>query len=324
MTAGKKPLCVFLMQLGGPHDMAAIEPFLRNLLADVLPGPRWLRRPLANRIAARRAPRVATSYEKIGGGSPLLPHTEAQAQALVHELSRRGVDAQVLIAMRYAPPRAADALAAARQHASDRDWVALPLYPQYSLATTASSFMELQELLTEPERAGLLQVDAYPTEPGFLAAVAERVREALRRFPAGEPVEILFSAHSLPLSYVRKGDPYPEQIRQTVAGVAALLGGENSTHLAFQSRLGPVKWLTPSTVDKTRELAAAGAKNLLVVPVAFVSEHLETLFELDIELAELAQEAGIVRFERAATVGTHRHFMAALAELVTRAWSAVR
>jgi ferrochelatase len=317
----RRRVCVLLLQLGGPASTAEIEPFLRNLFEDVLWVPIWLRRSAARFMARRRAPKVAPLYEEIGGGSPILPNTEAQAAALEAELRRAGLDARVLICMRYSPPRAADALEEARRKWSDATWVALPLYPQYSYATTRSSLEELDGLLTTAEQARLQIVSAYPADPGYLDAVAETIREGLLRFPEGErdEVDLLFSAHGLPLRLVEQGDPYPEHVRQSVDGVLERLGTDLRYHLSFQSRVGPVRWLEPSTEAKVAELGNAGVRRLLVVPIAFVSEHVETLHELDIQLAEKARAAGIERFERAPTPGDRPAFVAALARQVNRA-----
>lgn len=315
----RRRVCVFLLQLGGPASAAEIEPFLRNLFEDVLWVPRWLRRPLARLIARRRAPKVAPLYEAIGGGSPILPNTKAQATALEARLEKAGLEPRVLICMRYAPPRAADAVDEARQDWSDARWVALPLYPQYSYATTRSSLDELDGLLTAAERLQMEVVSAYPEDPGYLDALAETIREGLQRFPEAErdEVDILFSAHGLPLRLVEQGDPYAKHVQQSVNGVLARLGDGVRHHLAFQSRVGPVKWLEPSTEAKVTELGAAGVKRLLVVPIAFVSEHVETLHELDIQLARTARTAGIERFERAPAPGDRATFIDALAGQVT-------
>lgn len=317
----KRRLCVFLLQLGGPESIEAIEPFLRNLFQDVLPAPGWIRPLLARFVARRRAPKVAPLYASLGGGSPLRKNTEAQAEALEKRLNADGFVARVLVCMRYAPPRATTALEEARRDWSDATWIALPLYPQYSFATTRSGLKEIENLLTPAERRRWSAISAYPADASYLDAMAECVDEGLDRLTEKErtDVQILFSAHGLPIRMVRQGDPYPEQTRQTVDGIVARLNAPPPHHLSFQSRLGPVKWLEPSTIDKIGQLGAAGAKTLLVVPVSFVSEHIETLHELDIQLAQIAKDAGIERFERAPTPGVRPTFIRALAEQVGRA-----
>jgi protoporphyrin/coproporphyrin ferrochelatase len=320
MTDSPKPrrVCVFLLQLGGPASQDTIEPFLANLFEDVLPLPHWLRPRVARLIARRRTPKVAPLYAELGGGSPILPNTEAQATALEATLKARGFDARVLIAMRYSPPRASDALEEARRHWSDALWVALPPYPQYSFATTRSSLEELTAQLTTPEQERLLVLNAYPADAGYLDAVTATVRETLEQVPSTLIAEthVVFSAHGLPMKLVREGDPYPDHVRQSVAGVMERLRVSNPHHLAFQSRVGPVKWLEPSTIDTLERLGRQGVRSVVVVPIAFVSEHIETLHELDIQLREIAKEAGIADFRRAPTPAARPAFIAALAELV--------
>jgi ferrochelatase len=318
---GRRRLCVFLLQLGAPADRAGIEPFLRNLFEDVLPVPGFVRPLLARLIARRRAPAVWPLYQRLGGGSPLRANTEAQAQALEQRLLEEGFNARVLVCMRYAPPRAAEALEEARRDWSDALWVVLPLYPQYSFTTTRSSIDELVAGMTTPEQERLLTVNAYPEDPAYLEVMTDCVRDAIEQIPAEERerTPVLFSAHSLPLKVVKAGDPYPTHVEQTVAGIVARLEPRPAAHLAFQSRVGPVRWLTPSTIDTVTALGAAGTKSLVVVPVAFVSEHLETLYELDVELREVARAAGITRFVRASTPGTRPAFIGALARLVIHA-----
>jgi protoporphyrin/coproporphyrin ferrochelatase len=224
----------------------------------------------------------------------------------------------VLVAMRYTPPRMAEVLAYARREWSDATWVALPLYPQYSFTTSKTSLDELAAALNTAEQTRLVTVAGYPIDDGYLAAQVECVREGLLRFSAAEraEVQLLFSAHGLPLSTVRHGDPYPTHVQQTVAGIVARLGSPPPHHLSYQSRLGPVRWLEPSTVDMVRRLAADGVKNLLVVPVSFVSDHIETLHELDVQLKKLALAQGITHFERAPVPGVRPSFIDALAGIV--------
>ncbi|MBI5507183.1 MAG: ferrochelatase [Deltaproteobacteria bacterium] len=322
LDSERKPrrVCVFLMQLGGPETLADIEPFLVNLLEDVLPAPDWLRPRLARFIAKRRTPKVTPIYRRLGGGSPLCDNTEAQAAALQARLVASGVEAEVLVAMRYAPPRVAEALAHARLTSSEATWVALPLYPQYSCATSKSSLDELGRELTIPEATRLVTVSAYPTDSGYVAAQAECVEEGLARFGAGRAdVQVVFSAHSLPMALVRGGDPYPSHVEQTVAAVLSRLERPPPHHLAFQSRVGPARWLGPSTIETVKKLGNDGVKRLLVVPLSFVSDHIETLYELDVELKAVAHRAGVARFERAPVVGVRPAFIDALAGIVIHA-----
>jgi ferrochelatase len=310
--------CVFLFQLGGPKDLEGIKPFLHNLFADVLPGPMWLRNLMGQFIAWRRTPKVMPLYAALGGGSPLLPNTQAQADALTTELARRGTPCEVHIAMRYAPPRLDDALAAARRLGDDLPWVALPLYPHFSYATTRSSLCEMSPTLSGADGKRLRVVHAYPTHPGYIEACIARMLAALEA-SAQQPaagVHVVFSAHGLPEKLVREGDPYPQHVKATVEAMVQALPRPHPWTLAYQSRVGPVKWLQPSTSETLKNLGQQGVKHVVVVPVSFVSEHIETLQELDVELKEEAAEAGITNYTRADTVGTHPAFIGALADEV--------
>ena len=322
MTDSTKPrrLCVFLLQLGGPERLEDVELFLRNLFEDVLPLPNWAKRKLGAFIARRRAPKVVPFYREIGGGSPIRANTQAQAAALQAQLQARDFDARVLVAMRYTPPRASEVLAEARLHWSDAAWVALPLYPQYSFATTRSSLEELYGQLTTPEQERLLTVNAYPMDGGYLDAVAACVRGTLESVPGAmkAATHIVFSAHGLPMRLVERGDPYPTQVQQSVDGVVERLGLLNPVHLAYQSRVGPVQWLSPSTIETVERLGQQGVRSIVVVPITFVSEHLETLHELDIQLRDIARRAGIMDFRRVPTPGARPQFITALADIVTR------
>lgn len=316
----KRRICVLLLQLGGPETLDDIEPFLRNLFEDVLPVPRFARKRLARFFARRRAPHVQPYYERLGGGSPLLANTSCQASALESRLGDLGYAARALVCMRYASPRAADALGEARRDWADALWVALPLYPQYSFATTRSSMRELTALLTTAEQSRFVEVNAYPESAPYLDAMAECVREGLDELScAPADARLVFSAHGLPVRQVKQGDPYPEHIDKTVQGILSRLDVCPKHELAFQSRVGPVRWLTPSLEDTIRRLGAEGVKNVVVVPVSFVSDHLETLHELDIQFRDIALEAGVLQYVRAPTVGTRAAFIDALAREVVHA-----
>ncbi len=321
----KAQVCVFLMQLGGPKDLQAIAPFLHNLFEDVLPLPAFLRRPLAGFIARRRAPEVAPLYQEIGGGSPLLSNTQAQADALEQRLLQLGMPAKVLMAMRYAPPRLAEALSVARAQYADIPWVALSLYPQYSYATSRSSLRELQQQLSSQEMKSVRALCAYPADSLYLDAMAACVDGtcAMLAQPVRDKVHLVFSAHGLPMKLVREGDPYPEHIKRTVDDILARLKHKPAAWtLAYQSRVGPVKWLEPSTQKTLESLGAQGERHVVVVPVAFTSEHIETLHELDIQLRDVALAAGIETYKRVPTVGTHPIFIDSLAHQVLQRMAA--
>jgi len=308
---------VILFNLGGPDGPDAVQPFLFNLFNDPaiirLPQPlRWL---VAKLISGRRTPTAQKIYAQMGGRSPILPNTEAQAQALEAAL---GPDFKCFIAMRYWRPRADIQVATVKAWGPDRILL-LPLYPQYSTTTTGSSVSEWRH---EAKRAGLavptVSLCCYPNNPGFVAAVAEQIKAGLDRFGTERP-RVLFSAHGLPKKIVDAGDPYQAQVEQSVAAVLAELAlPDLDWVICYQSRVGPMEWIGPSTEAEVRRAGADGVP-LLVVPIAFVSEHSETLVELDIEYRELAHAKGVPAYVRVPTVDADVHFIAGLAEEARRA-----
>lgn len=309
---------VLLLQMGGPDSLDAVEPFLLNLFSDrdiIRLGPAFLQPALARWIARRRAPKVEAQYERIGGKSPIRERTEAQARALEERL---GSGYRCFVAMRYWRPSTIEALAAVKREGISRI-VALPLYPHYSLATTGSSINELKRVLDQAgAEFSVSFLEDFHDHPLYVSALAGTIAEGLAGFPAGEPVEVLFSAHSLPVSFIERGDPYLCQVRETVRLVMGFFHG-TPHRLAFQSKAGPVKWLEPSTEAAIAELAGEGCRNLLVVPVSFVCDHIETLYEIDVTYASLAKEAGIGSFRRAPALNTSPLFIDSLAELVRKA-----
>ena len=313
-------IAVVLFNLGGPDKPAAVQPFLFNLFNDPAiigaPGPiRWC---LAKFISKRRAPVAQEIYRELGGGSPLLPNTEAQAAALEAALNGANPEDEhrVFIAMRYWHPFAQETAKQVKDSAPDKI-ILLPLYPQYSTTTTGSSFKDWHRAAAA---AGLSAetkaLCCYPMEKGFAEAVAQQIRSKLTDAEASAKVRVLFSAHGLPKKIVAAGDPYQWQVEQSAANVVAALGEPDLDWLVcYQSRVGPLEWIGPSTED---EIARAGRDGvaLLVVPIAFVSEHSETLVELDIEYAKLAEESGVPAYHRAPTVDCSRPFIGGLAALV--------
>jgi ferrochelatase len=308
---------IVLFNLGGPDALDAVEPFLFNLFNDraIIALPALLRWPLAWLIARRRAPVARAIFAKMGGSSPLFANTLAQARALEATL---GPDHRVFVAMRYWPPYASGAAAAVKAWSPD-EIVLLPLYPQFSSTTTASSLRAWHDAakaagLDAPTRA----VCCYPTDDDFIAALAERLETAIAEWPADVPLRILLSAHGLPERILAKGDPYRFQIEATAAALAARLGGAHDIVVCYQSRVGPLAWLKPATDAEIRRAGADGV-GLVVLPIAFVSEHSETLVELDIEYGHLARAARVPRYVRLPTVSTDPSFIAALARLVRAA-----
>jgi len=313
---------VVLFNLGGPDRPAAVEPFLRNLFSDpaILRVPGFIRPWLARRIARRRAKVAEEIYARLGGGSPLLANTEVQARALEACFPEGGV--RCFVAMRYWHPLApATAAAVAAWH--PQRIVLLPLYPQYSTTTTGSS---LDDWTAAARSAGVsaptTAVCCYPAEEGFVAALAELTLAGLAEAAGAGTPRVLFSAHGLPERVVAAGDPYQWQVERTAAAVAARAGlAEGSWVVCYQSRVGPLKWIGPSTEAEVDRAGADGVP-VVVVPLAFVSEHSETLVELDIEYRERAAEAGVPAYVRVATVGVEDAFVAGLARTVRAALAA--
>jgi protoporphyrin/coproporphyrin ferrochelatase len=317
---------VLLFNLGGPGTLHDVEPFLVNLFSDrdiiELPLGAAFQPAFARLVAKVRGPAVRRNYASIGGGSPQLRLTLAQADALAARLSRRDGRVPVAVAMRYWRPTTAEALGELASLGVERV-VTLTLYPHYSRATTGSSERELARELARPEWQGRFRVsgvDRYPEEPAYLDAIAATVRESLAGFPAEtrDRVVLLFSAHGLPQRFVDAGDPYVAETRATVEGVLARLRVPNRHVLGYQSRTGPVKWIGPGTDEILRELGKEGVRAVLVVPVSFVSDHIETLYELDQLFAGTARAAGIEDYRRSPVLNTHPLFVEALAGLVER------
>ncbi len=314
-------LAVVLFNLGGPDNLHAVEPFLRNLFSDpaVIALPGILRKPLACFIAARRAPLAREIYGKIGGRSPILEETQAQASALENALMARGFEARAFIAMRCWKPFSDEAAHAVSAWNPDRT-ILLPLYPQFSTTTSASSVQAWMEAAGKAGLAGKQsRVCCYPGNSGFIAAAAALIRAAWDRRKAGVDYRLLLSAHGLPKRVIAGGDPYQWQVEQSAAAIVAALAMDDlDWTITYQSRVGPLEWIGPATDGEIRR-AGQNGKGLVVMPIAFVSEHSETLVELDIEYGKLARESGVADYIRVPTVGTQPQFIDGLAELVARA-----
>ncbi len=316
-------LAVVLFNLGGPDGPEAVRPFLFNLFNDkaIIGAPQPIRWLLARLISTRRAPVARQIYAELGGGSPLLANTEQQAAALATTLKDRSIAGEVrcFIAMRYWHPLTEETVAAVRDWAPARI-VVLPLYPQYSTTTTGSSADRWLECagpagVTAPTTG----ICCYPVMDGFIDALAQGVRDALDEISSERRPRVLFTAHGLPEKVIAAGDPYQGQVERTAAAVAGRVGGDGyDWTVCYQSRVGPLQWITPFTDDVIRE-AGAEEQPVVVVPIAFVSEHSETLVELDIEYRALALEAGVPQYIRVATVATSPAFIEGLADLVAGA-----
>jgi ferrochelatase len=320
-VAGK--LAVVLFNLGGPDRPESVKPFLFNLFNDpaIIGAPGLVRRILAKVISRRRAPVAREIYAQIGGKSPLLEQTREQAAALQEYLRQRHYDANVFVCMRYWHPMSAETAALVKEFAPD-EIVLLPLYPQFSTTTTGSSLTEWKRAagslgLAVTHRA----VCCYPAESGFVGAVARLIREKLSGVPSRQKQRVLFSAHGLPKKVIARGDPYQWQVEKTVAEVVGALDIEGLDYaVCYQSRVGPLAWIAPS-LEEELERAARDRVSVLVVPAAFVSEHSETLVELDIEYRQKASDLGVPGYTRVSTVGTAGEFIAGLAGQVEDALS---
>lgn len=317
---------VLLLNLGGPDKLDDVGPFLYNLFSDpeIIRLPfRWLQKPLAWFIASRRTKTSQENYKQIGGGSPLRQITEAQGEALKQELKTLGEDAEIYVGMRYWHPYTEEAVASLTHDTEIEKLVILPLYPQFSISTSGSSFRLLEQMWKTDPKLQQIEYTVIPSwykQPGYLKAMADLIAQELDQLPNPREAHIFFSAHGVPKSYVEEaGDPYQQEIEECTELIMRTLNRPNAHTLAYQSRVGPVEWLQPYTEDAIQELGAKGIQNLVVVPISFVSEHIETLQEIDIEYRELALEAGIHNFRRVPALNTHPTFIRALADLVVNA-----
>ncbi len=311
---------VVLFQLGGPDSLEAIEPFLFNLFCDPdiidFPFARIGRKPLAKLISSTRARKVQHHYAAIGGGSPIRRFTEQQARTLQLKLNESGMDARCFVAMRYWHPFTAEAIEQVRAAQCD-EVVLLPLYPQYSSTTTGSSLNEWRRRFQD--ELPMHCVEPFYRHPLYLDALVEKLEETLARFPDPRRAEIVFSAHSVPVSVIEKGDPYQRQIEETVELVMRRGGWRNRHRLCYQSKVGASKWLQPSLHKTLRTLAAENVREVCIVPISFVSDHVETLGEIDHEARQEAADLGIAQFEMTPGLNNSPTFISALADLVETA-----
>ncbi|KAL0911086.1 hypothetical protein M5K25_019198 [Dendrobium thyrsiflorum] len=321
---------VLLLNLGGPETLDDVQPFLFNLFADpdIIRLPRlfrFLQKPLAKLISTFRAPKSKEAYASIGGGSPLRKITDEQAQALKTALEDKGLHANVFVAMRYWHPFTEEAI-----HQIKRDditkLVILPLYPQFSISTSGSSIRVLQSIFREDgyfTRVAISVIESWYQREGYIRSMADLIEKELSKFSKPEEVMIFFSAHGVPLSYVEDaGDPYRDQMEDCISLIMDELKSRrvmNNHTLAYQSRVGPVQWLKPYTDEVIVELGQKGVQSLLTVPISFVSEHIETLEEIDMEYKHLALESGITNWGRVPALGCTSSFISDLADAVIEA-----
>jgi ferrochelatase len=324
-VAAKKRVGIVLFQLGGPDSLQSVEPFLLNLFLDpdIIPmGPLgFLRKPLAKLISSRRSIPVAGKYAEIGRRSPIGLLTERQRVRLVEALSPY-IDPVAVTAMRYWHPMTAEAVNTLRKAAPLDELVLLPLYPHFSFATTLSSLKEWRRIYGKSNGGPKVStVRQFYDHPRYVQAVVQRIGSILRQFADSSRIHLVFSAHGLPMSLVEKGDPYPKQIEETVGLVCKAGSGRypewpRAHVLCYQSRVGPAKWLQPPLTGTIERLGHEGVKEMLVVPISFVTEHIETLHEINIEAREEAKKVGIEKFRMMPAVGDSPLFIGALKELV--------
>ena len=315
---------VVLMNYGGPESLAEVRPYLENIFRDplIIPLPSWLRplRPLiAKLIALRRAPYSRYNFEKIGGKSPINAFTELQRAALEKSLRDGGVNATVVVAQRYWRPRAELAVRQL-QAAGVKRVILLPLYPQYAKATTLSSCEDFKAAWRAAggREGALTEICEYPEQPEMIAAIVAQMREALAKIPNDDlpATGLIMSAHGLPQSMIEAGETYVESVKKSAEAVVAALGWSGHWDYAFQSRVGPVKWVRPYPIETINDFVKRGLKHAVVYPITFVSDHSETLYELDLLWGPEAEKRGL-KWHRVPALNDHPGFIAALASLVT-------
>ena len=322
MDSPKNKIAVILFQLGGPDSLDSVEPFLFNLFSDPdiinFPGAFLARNFIARQTSSSRSKKVRENYRAIGGRSPILALTRAQATALTQSLNKQ-TNAEVFVAMRYWHPNTEEVILKIK-HDMFSKIILLPLYPQYSKATTLSSIKEWKKqcALLNYNPVQLETIESFYNHPLYINAITNHINTALAGFTNIEPtdIDLLFSAHSIPESYVKKGDPYRDHILKTVK-LAVQKGKWNSPHtVCYQSKVGPIKWLGPSLLDTITELTAKGRKHFLVIPISFVTDHIETLHEIGIEMRKYAMENGASKFEIMPALNNDIDFIECLTALV--------
>ena len=307
---------IILFNLGGPDKLESVEPFLFNLFNDsaIISIPLIFRYPLAKLISKRRTPIAQNIYKKIGNKSPILELTQDQAKNLENNLKKEG-NYRCFVVMRCWHPRASVVIKKVKEY-NPKEIILLPLYPQYSASTSGSSISEWNDLCEkENYKIKTKTVCCYPTESNFIASHASLIKKTLQHVENNN-FKLIFSAHGLPENKIKKGDPYQWQVEQTVKEIMSKLKTENLDHaISYQSRVGPMKWIGPSTDSEIIKYSKE-KKGIVIVPVAFVSDHSETLVELDIEYKKLAEKNGCSFYKRVPALGIEENFIKGLTALV--------
>jgi protoporphyrin/coproporphyrin ferrochelatase len=317
-----KKIAIVLFQLGGPDSLESVEPFLFRLFMDPdiidFPFAFLARKPLASFISSRRAPKVQKNYEMIGGKSPILDLTQLQAKALHTRLTQQGIPSKVFIAMRYSHPLTIEVVQEIKFGGFDQI-VLVPLYPHYSQATTGSSLNEWNRQVKKlnlniPTRS----ICCYPNHAALVDALVDNINISLSKFSDVSPenIDLVFSAHGVPVSYIQKGDPYQLQIEETVRQVLKHGTWKSPSTLCYQSKVGPMEWLKPSLIETVERLAGSGRKHLLIIPIAFVTDHIETLHEINIDVRSHAMSHGVQQFELMPAINDHPKFIECLTDLI--------
>ena len=315
----RAPEAVVLLNMGGPDSLEAVRPFLMNLFSDrqiIRLGPRFMQRFIAWMIVRRRAPKSMENYRRIGGSSPLNEITRAQAEALCSLLEKEAGSGRFVcrVGMRYWHPRTPDVLKELKEQGI-KQVVGLSLYPHYCHATGGSSIWDFEQAARRLEMSSRV-IDRYPDHPGYIEALLQCLKRGVEAIGRDQEFTLVYSAHSLPVEMIEQGDPYLDQLKQTISALEARSGIKG--RLCFQSRSGPVKWLEPATDHMLNSLADQGVKNILCMPISFVSDHIETLYEIDMLYGDMMKKRG-VRLVRTPSINDAPPFIGALADMVLRA-----
>lgn len=315
-------IAVFLLDFGGPEGPADVQPFLKNLFSDraIFPFP-FAQEIFAHIVAKARAPKVVKQYEKIGGGSPAPRQAKVLASDLEGALRKANLELKVFVGFRYWQPSIADTLEQITEH-KPQGMVVIPMFPHYSTATTLSVLQAFQQAYEAQHLSIPYQlVEWWHEQPHYIAGWCHSIHRALEKFePARRPkVPILFTAHSLPESFVtERNDPYPKQIHDCAEKIMTYLGGDNPSYISYQSKVGPIEWLKPATIEFVRELPKKGYRDLILAPISFLTDHIETLYEIDYEIIPAAHKAGIERAVRCEALCQGPYLRKALEELVLK------